>query len=64
MEDEALPLPSLEEILICNPNTTTEEVRGIKYMYMNLIPLQGGPKAKGTHEHVLIRMHMHMHMYM
>jgi hypothetical protein len=27
MKDEALPLPSLEEILICNPNTTTEEVR-------------------------------------
>jgi hypothetical protein len=28
MEDEALPLPSLEEVLICNPNTTAEEVRG------------------------------------
>ena len=27
MEDEALPLPSLEEVLICNPNTTAEEVR-------------------------------------
>ena len=27
MEDAALPLPSLEEVLICNPNTTTEEVR-------------------------------------
>ena len=27
MEDEALPLPTLEEVLICNPNTTAEEVR-------------------------------------
>ena len=27
MEDEVLPLPSLEEVLICNPNTTAEEVR-------------------------------------
>ena len=27
MEDESLPLPSLEEVLICNPNTTAEEVR-------------------------------------
>ena len=27
MEDEALPLPSLEEVLICNSSTTAEEVR-------------------------------------
>ena len=27
MADEALPLPSLEEVLICNPSTTAEEVR-------------------------------------
>ena len=26
MEDEVLPLPTLEEVLICNPTTTAEEV--------------------------------------
>ena len=26
MEDEKLPLPTLEEVLICNSSTTTEEV--------------------------------------
>ena len=26
MEDESLPLPTLEEVLICNSNTTSEEV--------------------------------------
>ena len=45
MEDEALPLPSLEEVLICNPNTTAEEVRGKK---KDEYPLQGDPKAECT----------------
>ena len=27
MENEDLPLPTLEEVLICNQDTTTEEVR-------------------------------------
>lgn len=27
VEDKSLPLPTLEEILICNPSTTSEEVR-------------------------------------
>ena len=26
MEDEDLPLPTLEEVLVCYPNTTAEEV--------------------------------------
>ena len=27
MEDKTLPVPTFEEVLICNPSTTTEEVR-------------------------------------
>jgi len=27
MEDKTLPLPTFEEILICTPSTTSEEVR-------------------------------------
>ena len=29
MEDEVLPLPTLEEVLICNSTTTAEEVSSI-----------------------------------
>ena len=44
MEDEALPLPSLEEVLICNTNTTAEEVRvkTVIWVHMNMyyVPLR------------------------
>ena len=36
MEDEALPLPSLEEVLICNPSTTVEEVRGLSPVLLTM----------------------------
>ena len=32
-EDKALPLPTLEEVLICNSNTTAEEVREMSHMH-------------------------------
>ena len=34
MEDSSLPLPTPEEMLICNQNTTSEEVTDINYFLL------------------------------
>ena len=37
MENEDLPLPTLEEVLVCNQDTTTEEVNIPTYMTIVVI---------------------------
>ena len=44
MEDETLPLPTLDEVLVCNTNTTAEEVyrilsTSLHYHYVSLLSL-------------------------
>ncbi len=34
MEDPFLPLPTPEEVLVCNPSTTAEEVTSITYTHI------------------------------
>ena len=55
MEDEALPLPSLEEVLICNPNTTAEEVRESSHTCAEQNSLHNCVL------HVCTRLHVHIH---